>query len=47
MDSKEQSENPINRGKTVSETYLPITILIGTAINVDINPVIAEAIPAI
>lgn len=29
------------------ETYLPINMLIGTAIKVEIKPVIAEAIPAI
>jgi hypothetical protein len=43
----EQPKNPKNSGRAVSEIYLPIIILIGTAIKVEINPVIAAAIPAI
>ena len=39
--------NPIKRGKAVFVTDFPINVLIGTAIMVEINPVIAEATPAI
>ena len=38
---------PIKIGRAVVLTYFPIKVLIGTAIMVEINPVIAEAIPAI
>ena len=40
-------EKPINRGSAVSETKRPMKMLIGTAIKVEMNPVIAAAIPAI
>ena len=43
----EHTKNPINKGSTVSEIYLPIKTLMDTAIKVEIKPVIAEAIPAI
>ena len=43
----EHTKNPINKGITVSEIYLPIKTLMDTAIKVEIKPVIAEAIPAI
>ena len=42
-----QIENPINKGKAVLEVNFPINVLIGTAIIVEIKPVIAAAIPAI
>jgi hypothetical protein len=44
---KLQAENPINNGSVLSITNLPINVLIGTAIIVDMNPVTAAAIPAI
>lgn len=44
---KAQVENPIKSGSAVLETNLPIIILIGTAIMVEMKPVIAAAIPAI
>ena len=47
IEQTEHPKKPINKGSTVSETYLPINTLIGTAIRVEIKPVIAEAIPAI
>ena len=47
MDNIPQIENPINKGNAVLEVNLPINVLIGTAIIVDINPVIAAPIPAI
>ena len=40
-------EKPINRGSAVSETKRPMKMLMGTAISVEINPVIAAATPAI
>ncbi len=43
----EQPKNPEKSGSAVSDIYLPIKVLIGTAIKVEINPVIAAAIPAI
>jgi len=42
-----QNRNPINSGRAVFETNLPIKVLMGTAMSVEINPVIAEPIPAI
>ena len=47
MEQLEHTKNPINKGSTVSEIYLPIKTLMDTAIRVEIKPVIAEAIPAI
>ena len=47
MEINEQIENPMKIGSTVSLTNFPITILIGTAISVEIKPVIAAPIPAI
>ena len=47
IDRKEQIENPINIGSTVIVTNFPIKTLIGTAISVEIKPVIAAPIPAI
>ena len=38
---------PIKIGRAVWVTNFPIKVLIGTAIMVEINPVMAEAIPAI
>ena len=47
MDKALQTKNPKKRGKAVPKTNLPIKVLIGTAIIVEINPVIAAPIPAI
>ena len=47
IESNEQIEKPTNIGSAVSFTYLPIRVLIGTDIKVEINPVIAAPIPAI
>lgn len=47
MEINEQIENPMKIGSTVSFTNFPITILIGTAISVEIKPVIAAPMPAI
>jgi hypothetical protein len=47
MEINEQIENPMKIGSTVSLTNFPITILIGTAISVEIKPVIAAPMPAI
>ena len=46
-DKVPQNKNPINRGRAVFDTNLPIKILKGTAIIVEINPVIAAPIPDI
>lgn len=43
----EQQAKPTNRGRVDVATKRPIKVLIGTAIIVDIKPVIAAAIPAI
>ncbi len=40
-------ENPTNSGRAVLPIKRPIKILIGTAISVEIKPVMAAAIPAI
>ena len=47
IDNKLQTKNPTNRGSAVEVTKRPIKVLIGTAIIVEINPVIAAPIPAI
>ncbi len=43
----EQQAKPTNRGRVDVATKRPIKVLMGTAIIVDIKPVIAAAIPAI
>jgi len=43
----EQQAKPTNRGRVDVAIKRPIKVLIGTAIIVDIKPVIAAAIPAI
>lgn len=48
MERIAQTVNPIKRGYTLfPETNLPINVLMGTAIKVEISPVMAAAIPAI
>ena len=47
IERNEQIENPIKIGSAVNVTNFPITILMGTAISVEIKPVIAAPIPAI
>ena len=47
MARKEHTEKPINKGKVLNSTNRPMMILMGTAISVDIKPVMAAAIPAI
>ena len=42
----EHIKKPINKGNTVSETKRPMKMLKGTAIMVEIKPVIAAATPA-
>lgn len=46
-DAMPKIEKPINKGSAVVSTKLPITVAIGTAINVETKPVIAAPIPAI
>ena len=47
IDRPEQQAKPINNGRVDVTTKRPIKVLIGTAIIVEIKPVIAAAIPAI
>ena len=42
-----QIKKPTNRGKAVLVIYAPIHVAIGTAIIVEVNPLIAAPIPAI
>ena len=47
IEMPEQQAKPTNRGRVDEAIKRPIKVLIGTAIIVDIKPVIAAAIPAI
>ena len=47
IEIRPHTKKPINKGSVVSNTKRPIYVLIGTAIRVAINPVIAAPIPAI
>ena len=47
IEMPEQQAKPTNRGRVDVAIKRPIKVLIGTAIIVDIKPVIAAAIPAI